>query len=484
MSDGLVRALSHRQIQVMAIGGAIGVGLFLGSGKAIDDAGPAVLLCYLLAGAVVFLILRALGEMAVARPVSGSFASYAEELIGPWAGFATGWTYWLMWTTTVMAEVTAVGIYVQFFFDGVPQWLPALASVATLLVANLASVRVFGETEFWFALIKIVAILAFIASGVAIVAFGVGSLGEQAALSNLWAHGGFFPEGVGGLLAALQIVTYAFLGIELIGVLAGEARDPERELPTAINRVIWRISLFYVGAILVILMLIPWDQVSAQASPFVVAWESIGIGAAAGILNGVVITSALSSSNSGIFASARMLYSLSGSRAAPRALHALSRTRVPARALLVSGAALGAGVLVNVLDPDRAFVYITSVATVAVLWVWAMIAVSHLRYRGRQRAEGSAPGGFRMPGSPWTNYAVLAYIALVAVLLAVTPDQRVAVVAGAVWAALLALGWWRISRRYPDLAAAAEAVPQPPAAVDQPSPGRDEDPVRISRLSR
>jgi AAT family amino acid transporter len=484
MSDQLVRALSHRQIQVMAIGGAIGVGLFLGSGKAIHDAGPAVLLCYALGGAVVFLMLRALGEMAVARPVSGSFASYADEEIGPWAGYATGWTYWLMWTTTVMAEITAVGIYVQFFFDGVPQWLPALASVVTLLAANLVSVRVFGETEFWFALIKIV---AFIASGVAIVAFGAGSLDEQAAVSNLWSHGGFFPEGIGGMLEALQIVTFAFLGIELIGVLAGEARNPERELPTAINRVVWRISLFYLGAILVILMLIPWNQVSLEESPFVIAWESIGIGAAAGILNGVVITSALSSSNSGIFASARMLFSLSGSGEAPHALHALSRAHVPARALLVSGVALAVGVLLNVLVPGKAFVYITSVATVGILWVWATIAVSHLHFRARQRRAGSPPGRFPMPGSPWTNYVVLAYIALVAVLLAATPDQRVAVIAGVVWAALLALGWWRISRRYPDLGGAVEAAPKPPPtppAPGHPSSERDEEPVRISRRSR
>jgi amino acid transporter, AAT family len=303
--EGLHRALSHRQIQLMAIGGAIGVGLFLGAGSAIEAAGPAVLLCYLGTGAVVFLVLRALGEIAVEHPVSGSFARYAGDLVGPWAGFATGWTYWLMWTTTVMAEVTAVGIYVQYWWPAVPQWLPALASVATLLGANLVSVRLFGEAEFWFALVKIVAIVGFILSGVAILVFGVGDL-PSAAVSNLWSHGGFFPHGLGGMLEALQIVTYAFLGIELIGVTAGEARDPERELPTAINRALWRILIFYVGAVAVILMLVPWNQVSAESSPFVLAWGGIGIGAAAGILNGVVITSALSSSNSGIFATARM----------------------------------------------------------------------------------------------------------------------------------------------------------------------------------
>jgi len=437
----LVRALSHRQIQLMAIGGAIGVGLFLGAGQAIHDAGPAVLLCYLVAGAVVFLILRALGEMAVEHPVSGSFASYAGEQLGPWASYATGWTYWLMWTVTVMAEVTAIGIYTDFFFPAVPQWLPALASVLTLLGANLVSVRVFGETEFWFALVKIVAILAFIASGLAVVFLGVGDL-ASASLSNLWSHGGFFPQGLDGMLTALQIVTYAFLGIELIGVTAGEARNPERELPTAINRAIWRILIFYVGAVAVILMLIPWNQVSAESSPFVLAWESIGIGAAAGILNGVVITSALSSANSGIFASSRMLYSLSGDGEAPRRLRRLNGRRVPARALLVTAVALVLGVLINVFVPEKAFVYITSVATVGILWVWGTIAISHLRWR----RSGARRGRFPMPGAPWTNYLIVAYLALVAVLLAVTPDQRVAIAAGAVWAVVLALGWWRISR--------------------------------------
>ena len=442
--DRLVRSLSHRQIQLMAIGGAIGVGLFLGSGKAIHNAGPAVILCYLLAGAVVFLMLRALGEMAVQRPVSGSFASYARDLVGPWAGYATGWTYWLMWITIVMAEITAVGIYVQYFFPDVPQWVPALASVVVLLGANLASVRLFGETEFWLAIVKIVAILAFIASGIFIVVFGIGDLSDHAAISNLWSHGGFFPKGIHGLLVALQIVTFAFIGVELIGITAAEARDPERELPTAINRVALRILLFYVGAILVILMLIPWNEVSLDDSPFVVAWASIGIGAAAGILNGVVLTSALSSSNSGIFASARMLYSLAGTGEAPRRLHSVNRTHVPAAALAVSGAVLGIGVLLNVLVPGKAFVYITSVATVGILWVWGMVVVAHLRYRARE--DPGARGGFRMPGSPWTNYLVLAYLALVAVLLGVTPNQRVALIAGAIWAVLVALGWWRISR--------------------------------------
>ena len=352
-----------------------------------------------------------------------------------------------MWTVTVMAEITAVGIYTQYFFPGVAQWLPALFSVLVLVGANLVSVRLFGETEFWFALIKIVAIVAFIVAGLAILLFGVGSLSEQASISNLWSHGGFFPKGAGGVLAALQIVTFAFIGVELIGVTAGETRNPRRELPPAINRVAWRILLFYVAAIAIVLMLIPWRQVSVETSPFVVAWKSVGIAAAAGILNGVVLTSALSSSNSGIFASARMLFSLSGNGEAPHALHFLSRAHVPARALLVSAAVLMVGVVLNAVVPEKAFVYITSVATVGILWVWGMIAWAHLRFRARKAAAGEPPGQFPMPLSPWSNYVVLAYVALVAVLLAVNADQRVALVAGGVWAAALGFAWWRLSRR-------------------------------------
>ncbi len=446
-SGELARGLSSRQIQLMAIGGAIGVGLFLGSASAIRSAGPAVTVCYILAGAVVFFMLRALGEMAMDRPVAGSFASYAGAMVGPWAGFVTAWTYWLMWITTVMAELTAIGIYVRYFFPSVPQWLPGLLAVFVLVAVNLVSVRLFGEVEFWFALVKIVAILSFVVTGLAVVAFGLGHLGHQASVSNLWSQGGFSPKGILGPLLALQIVTYAFLGVEMIGVTAGEARDPHRELPKAINRVAWRILIFYVASIAVIMMLIPWANVSARTSPFVVAWRDIGIPAAAGLLNAVVLTSALSSSNSGIFASARMLHTLAGDGQAPRLFRRLSRTRVPARALFASGAALLVGVVVNILVPEKAFQYITSVATVAVLWVWAMITIAHLRYRSQVHAGRLPRQSYRMPGSPWTNFGVLAYILLVFALLFYVGGQHIALIAGAVWAAGVAAGWWWISRR-------------------------------------
>ena len=430
----------------MAIGGAIGVGLFLGSASAIHEAGPSVLLCYVVAGVVVFLMLRALGEMAINQPVAGSFATYAEQEIGPRTGYVTGWVYCLMWLTTAMAEITAIGIYFQYFAD-VPQWVPALVAVLLVLGANLVSAHMFGSVEFGFALVKIVAILAFILSGVVILVFGIGDL-ERASASNLWDRGGFFPEGIGGTLIALQIVTYAFAGVEMIGVTAGEAKDPGRDLPLAINRVAWRILIFYVGAILIVLMLIPWDRIRPGQSPFVAAWEALGVPAAGAVLTIVVLSSALSSCNSGIFTSARMLWSMSDTGEAPRPLHTLSRSHVPARALALCGGVLVIGVILNAVVPDKAFAYITSIATVAVLWVWGVIAVTHLRYRARVQRGDAPRQAFRLPGSPWTNVVVLAYIAVVVVLLAITPDQRVSLAAGAVVAMLLAVGWrWLVVPR-------------------------------------
>jgi amino acid transporter, AAT family len=433
----------------MAIGGAIGVGLFLGAGSAISEAGPAVLVCYAVAGGIVFLILRALGEMVLARPASGGFATHAETYIGPWAGFATGWTYWLMWVTTVMAEITAIGIYVQYFWSDVPQWLPAFIAVLVLLAANLMSVRLFGEVEFWFALIKVLAIILFILVGLAIILLAVGKLGGEASFTNLTNHGGFFPEGVVGPLVALQIVTYAFIGVEMIGIAAGEAKEPKRTVPVAINSTALRILIFYVGSILIILALIPWDQVqNTEVSPFVLAFDSVGIAGAAAILNVVILTAALSSCNTGVFTTGRMLYALAGVGEAPRHFRRLSSRRVPATALVASAAVMMVGVVVNIVVPKDAFEYITSVATVGILWTWGIILVAHLRFRRREREAGRAgEGAFRMPGAPWTNFAGFVFLGTVTVLLALDAQQRVALYAGAAWAVVLAVGWSLLKRR-------------------------------------
>src|SRR6267143_2555650 len=265
----LSRNLRSRHIQLIAIGGTIGVGLFLGSAKAIHNAGPGLLLAYALGGVAIFFIMRALGELLTYRPVAGSFATYADEFCGPFAGFVTGWSYWFMWVVMAMAELTAIGIYVRYWFANVPQWLPALIALVALYATNLLAVRVFGELEFWFALIKVATIVALIVAGIAVILLHAGNLGATASFANLWTHGGFLPFGIKGVLLTLQIVMFAYSGVELIGVTAGEAQDPAVVLPRATNGIIARILIFYLGALLVIMAVVPWDQLSPSVSPFV-----------------------------------------------------------------------------------------------------------------------------------------------------------------------------------------------------------------------
>src|SRR5579864_3068865 len=296
----LTRSLQGRHIQLIAIGGTIGVGLFLGSPGAIHRAGPGLLLSYAIGGTAIFFIMRALGELLTYRPVAGSFASYAEEFVGPFAGFVTGWSYWFMWVVTAMAELTAIGIYVHFWLPDLPQWVPGLCALGILYGTNLLAVRIYGELEFWFALLKVVTIVTLIVSGLAVIFFKLGALGPTASFSNLWTHRGFMPFGLLGVLLTLQIVMFAYQGVELIGVTAGEAENPEVVLPRATNSIIFRILIFYVGALVIIMSLVPWDQLDPQMSPFVLLFQKMGIPAAASIINVVVITAAASSCNGGL----------------------------------------------------------------------------------------------------------------------------------------------------------------------------------------
>jgi AAT family amino acid transporter len=455
------RGLRERHIQMIAIGGAIGVGLFLGSASAIQKAGPSLLISYVVAGAVIFLIMRALGELLLYRPVSGAFATYAEEFVGPWAGFATAWTYWLMWVVIGMAEITAVGIYVQYWLPDMPRWVPALTVLIVLLVVNLIAVGLFGEFEFWFALIKVVTIVGMIILGLVIIVFGVTAMGKSASFTNLWTHGGFFPKGLGGPFLALQIVMFAFLGVELLGVTAGEAQHPEKSIPSAINKVIWRILIFYIGALTVIMSLIAWNKLDPNNSPFVRVFDQVGIPGSAGIVNFVVLTAALSSCNSGIFSTGRMLYTLAGFGQAPAVLRSVSRQKVPARGLAVSFVAMLGGVVLNYLVPQQVFTYVTSIATVCGLFIWGMIVYAHMNYR-RYAAEAGLPRSpFQMPGSPTTNWVVLAFLALVLVLLAFNKDTVIALYAAPVWVVILAVGYLA-SRSHHAVRAAA-----PPTSDEQ-----------------
>ncbi|MFD6387546.1 amino acid permease, partial [Streptomyces nigra] len=328
--EGYERGLGSRQVQMIAIGGAIGVGLFMGAGANIAKAGPSIILMYALAGVVIFFIMRALGELLLYRPVSGSFAEYAREFLGPFFGFVTGWTYWLMWVVTGMAELTAAAIYVHFWFPEIPQWVSALVFLVVLFGVNLISVKIFGEVEFWFSMVKVTAIIGMIVIGLGVLTLGFSDAGDTAAASNLWSHGGFFPNGIGSSLMTLQGVMFAYLAVELVGVTAGESENPEKTLPKAINTLPWRIIVFYVGALLVILSVVKWTEFSAGESPFVHAFGKIGIPLAAGIVNFVVLTAALSSCNSGMYSTGRMLRDLASNSEAPQAFGRLNRRKTPA----------------------------------------------------------------------------------------------------------------------------------------------------------
>jgi amino acid transporter, AAT family len=437
----LHRGLKDRHVQLIALGGAIGVGLFLGSGRAIAQAGPGLVFAYAIGGIMIFFVMRALGELLLHRPVAGSFATYAEEYVSPFAGFATGWSYWFTWVVTGMAEITAVGIYTNYWFPELPQWIPAIVALGVLYGVNLIAVRLFGELEFWFALIKILAITALLIAGPLVLIFGWGEVGQTASVANLWEHGGVFPTGVLGVLLALKIVMFAFQGVELIGVTAGEVEDPEKSLPKATNAVVFRILIFYIGALVVIMSLVPWTELHAGESPFVMVFDRIGLPAAAGIINFVVITAAASSCNGGIFSTGRMLYTLAQFGQAPRAFAKVNRNHVPATAITTSVAVMLIGVVLDYFIPDQVFVYVTSVALVGALWTWAMMVVAHLGYRRAVARGEAAPVRFRMPGAPYSNWLVLIFLGMVFILLGTEESTRVAIYVAPIWFGLLGLGY-------------------------------------------
>ncbi|MFJ4153084.1 amino acid permease [Streptomyces galbus] len=445
--ENYARGLGSRQVQMIAIGGAIGVGLFLGAGANIEKAGPSLILMYAVAGVIVFFIMRALGELLLYRPVSGSFAEYAREFLGPFWGFATGWTYWLLWVVTGMAELTAAAIYVNYWFPAVPQWVTALTFLVVLFVANLISVKIFGEIEFWFSMVKVTALIGMIVVGLGVLTFGFSQAGDTASASNLWAFDGFFPKGIGSSLMTLQGVMFAYLAVELVGVTAGESEEPEKTLPKAINTLPFRIIVFYVGALSVILMVVKWTEFHAGVSPFVAAFAKIGIPAGAAIVNFVVLTAALSSCNSGMYSTGRMLRDLAANDEAWKALGRLNSSRTPALAITVSAALMGFGVILNYVVPEKAFGYVTSVATAAGIWTWMMILVSHIRYR-RQVVAGRLPASsFPAPCGSLFSWIALAFLLMVIVLIAIDPNARISLFVGAGWAAVLTIGWALLRNR-------------------------------------
>lgn len=436
-TNQLQRGLEERHITLMSLGAAIGVGLFLGSASAIKLAGPGILLGYGFSGLIMFFIMRALGEMAIQKPVAGSFSKYARDYLGPLAGYITGWNYWFLWIVTGMAEITAVGIYMEYWFPEIPRWIWALAALILMASINFLAVKAYGELEFWFALIKIVTILAMIVSGAGMIIWGIGNGGIATGIQNLWENGGFFPNGIKGVLLSLQMVMFAYLGIEMIGVTAGEVKNPEKSLARAIDSVFWRILIFYVGALFVIMSIYPWNEIGEKGSPFVLTFEQLGIPAAAGIINFVVLTAALSSCNSGIFSTGRMLFNLANHGEAPQKFSRLTKNGVPGFAILASAAALLIGVVLNYIVPAKVFVWVTSIATFGAIWTWAIILLSQIRFRKSLKQNEVKQLKYKLPLYPFTSYISLAFLGFVIILMAFSEDTRIALFIGPLWLGIL-----------------------------------------------
>lgn len=440
--SGLQRHLKNRHIQLIAIGGAIGTGLFMGSGKTISLAGPSVIFTYAIIGFFAFMLMRAMGEILLSNLNYKSFVDFTYDLLGPMAGFFTGWTYWLCWVVVAVADVSAITSYTQFWYPDVPLWLPGTVAALLVILLNGLSVKWFGETEFWFAMIKIVAIIGLIVTGLVLVAINFTPAGgTPAAVSNLWSHGGWMPHGWVGFLAAFQIALFAFAGMEVVGTTAAEASDPKQTLPKAINAIPLRILLFYVLSLTVIMMVTPWNQVIATKSPFVDMFLKIGIPTAAALINFVVLTSAASSVNSGIYSNGRMLYGLSSSKLAPRWFSRLTRYSVPFRSVVFSASFMLIGVaLLYSKDGDAmaTFTLVSTVTSVLFIFIWCIIAFSYIRYR-QKYPERHQQSLFRMPGGVGMCYLLIAFLLFCLYLFSRQPDTLEGLIYTPVWFVLLAI---------------------------------------------
>ncbi|HEX7386090.1 MAG TPA: amino acid permease [Castellaniella sp.] len=434
--EALSRSLKNRHIQMIALGGAIGTGLFYGSAASIQLVGPGIILSYLIGGLAIYLIMRMLGEMSTEEPVAGAFSYFAYRYWGGFAGFLSGWNYWLLYVLVSMAELSVVGIYVSYWLPDFPSWASALIVLVAVTLLNLLNVRSYGESEFWLALLKIAAIIGMILLGLILIVAGVDH--KAAGLSNLWAHGGFLPNGVHGLLLSLVVVMFSFGGTELIGITAGEADNPRHSIPRAINQVIWRILIFYIGALAVLVILYPWNEIGTQGSPFVLIFSRLGIPAAPDILNLVVLTAAISVYNSGMYSNGRMLYSLAEQGNAPRVFLRLSARHVPWVGVLFSSACTLGIVIINFLVPKGAFMQVMAVATAAAALTWLMIVLVHLRFR--QAHERSALH-FASPWYPWANYLCVAFLLGVVALMTQLDDTRAAVYVLPAWVVVLYAGY-------------------------------------------
>ena len=440
---GLKRGLKNRHIQLIALGGAIGTGLFLGSAGVLKSAGPSMILGYAIAGFIAFLIMRQLGEMIVEEPVAGSFSHFAHKYWGGYAGFLAGWNYWVLYVLVGMAELTAVGKYIQFWWPEIPTWVSALVFFVAVNLINTLNVKFFGEAEFWFAIIKVVAIVGMIVLGCYLLFSGTG--GPQASISNLWSHGGFFPNGGMGLLMSMAFIMFSFGGLELVGITAAEASEPRKVIPKAINQVVYRILIFYVGALTVLLSLYPWDQLlqtlgasgdAYSGSPFVQIFSLIGNDTAAHILNFVVLTAALSVYNSGVYCNSRMLFGLAEQGDAPKALMKLNKQGVPLRALGISALVTLLCVVVNYVAPKSALELLFALVVASLMINWALISITHLKFRKAMGEQGVVPS-FKTFWFPFSNYLCLAFMVVIISVMLAIPGIRNSVFAMPVWVGII-----------------------------------------------
>lgn len=439
----LQRGLKNRHIQLIALGGAIGTGLFLGIGPAIQMAGPAVLLGYALAGIIAFLIMRQLGEMVVEEPVSGSFSHFAYKYWGPFAGFLSGWNYWVMFVLVGMAELTAAGIYMQFWLPDVPTWVWAAAFFILINAVNLVNVRLYGEMEFWFALIKVLAIIAMIGFGLWLLFSGTG--GERAGIENLWQHGGFMATGWHGLILSLAVIMFSFGGLELIGITAAEASSPETTIPKAVNQVVYRILLFYIGSLVVLLALYPWVDVKANSSPFVMIFHEMDSNIVASALNFIILVASLSVFNSGVYSNSRMLFGLSVQGNAPAFLTRVNKRGVPVNSLFLSAAITSLVILVNYLLPQEAFGLLMALVVATLLLNWMMICLAHLKFRAAMRRKGRDTQ-FKALFYPASNYLCIAFLLMILGLMCTMESMRTSAILLPVWILFLFLAF-KVMRR-------------------------------------
>lgn len=435
----LKKGLSNRHIQLIALGGSIGTGLFLGIAQTIKLAGPSVILGYAIAGLIAFLMMRQLGEMIVEDPVSGSFSHFAYKYWSKFAGFMSGWNYWVLNILVCMAELSAIGLYIHYWWPEIPTWVSALGFFIFINVINLLHVKLFGEMEFWLAIIKVLAIIAMIAFGSYLLASGSG--GSQSNIQNLWELGGFFPNGIMGLVMAMAMIMFAFGGIELVGIAAAETDNPQKTLPKAINQIVYRVLLFYILSLVIILSLYPWNQMAQGGSPFVLIFDSLGSQTVATILNFVVLTAAISVYNSTNYCTSRMLLGLAQQGNAPKFLSKINPRGVPVNAVMVSAFFTLMCVLINYLFPEKAFNLLMMLVVAAIVINWVVISYTHLKFK-KHMITMNAATQFPSILYPFTNYLCIVFMCGILVIMSQTPDMRIAVLMIPVWISVLLIAYF------------------------------------------